>query len=58
MGFFFFFCKADQGDRLTLFMRGNFEMFKTLKFLKFDLIVRATEAVDRSDFSNVVWWPN
>ena len=24
----------------------------------FDLIVRATEAVDRSDFSNVVWWLN
>ena len=27
------------------------------KLLSFGLIVRATEAVDRSDFSNVVWWP-
>ena len=26
---------------------------KLMKFLKFDLIVRATEAIDRSDFSNV-----
>ena len=31
---------------------------KRLKLLNFGLIVRATEAVDRSDFSNVVWWPN
>ena len=47
------FCKANRGDQSTWFMRDNFETFKTLKILKFDLIVRATEAVDRSDFSNV-----
>ena len=47
------FCKADRGDRLTWCLRGNFETFKTMKFWNFDLIVRAIEAVDHSDFSNV-----
>ena len=49
------FCKADRGDRLAWCLRNNFETFILLNF---GLIVRATEAVDRSDFSNVVWWPN
>ena len=49
------FCKADRGDRLAWCLRSN---LKRLKLLNFGLIVRATEAVDRSDFSNVVWWPN
>ena len=26
------FCKVDRGDRLTWCLRGNFEMFKTMKF--------------------------
>ena len=50
---------ADRGDQSTwlprIFMRDNFGM---PKLLNFGLIVRATEAVDRSDFSNIVWWPN
>ena len=47
------FCKADRGDWLAWCLMD----FETLKFC-FDLIVRATEAVDRSDFSNVDLWPN
>ena len=49
------FCEADRGDRLAWCLRNNFEV---PKLLNFGLIVRATEAVDRSDFPNVVWWPN
>ena len=46
------FCEADRGDRLAWCLRSNFETFILLNF---GLIVRATEAVNRSDFSNVVW---
>ena len=62
------FCKADRGDRLAWCLRSNFETLKNMKFFFFfffffffeifNLIVRATEAIGRSDFSNVVWWPN
>ena len=54
------FCKADQGDRLAWCLRSNFETLKIMKFFEiffffwnFNLIVRATEAIGRSDFSNV-----
>ena len=53
------FCKADRGDRLAWCLRSNFETPKTMKFFEIlILIVRATEVIGRSDFSNIVWWPN